>query len=38
MKRGMQFLASVTVLCVLTGPAIAWYPSTAPVEFGTATW
>jgi hypothetical protein len=38
MKRSSRILVGVTVLCILAGPALAWYPSTAPVELGTATW
>jgi hypothetical protein len=34
----MQFLASAMVLFILTGSALAWYPSTSEVELGTATW
>jgi hypothetical protein len=38
MKRSTRFLANLMVLCVLAGPALAWYPSTTEVELGTATW
>ena len=38
MKRGIQFLSGVIVLCFLVGPTLAWYPSTVQIELGTATW
>lgn len=38
MNRSIQFVASVMVLGILAGPALAWYPSTTQVELGTATW
>lgn len=38
MNRSTQFLAGMVVLCFLAGPALAWYPSTVQIEWGTATW
>lgn len=38
MKRSIQFLSCAMILCILTGPALAWYPSTCEIELGTATW
>jgi hypothetical protein len=38
MKRYIRFLASMMVLGILAGPALAWYPSTTQVELGSATW
>ena len=38
MKKSTHFLVRVMVLCIVAGPALAWYPSTTQVELGTATW
>jgi hypothetical protein len=38
MKRSTRFLVAALVLCMLPGSALAWYPSTVPVELGSATW
>lgn len=38
MRKGVSFIAGLFVLCIMAGPAFAWYPSTEVVELGTATW
>jgi len=38
MKRSIQFILGAMVLCLLAGSALAWYPSTVQIEWGTATW
>ncbi len=38
MRKSVLFIAGLFVLGIMTGPVLAWYPSTETVELGTATW